>query len=57
MWRTAFIILNKNMAHSKKHFIEKTMKKLLNYMLYTHNVTCNLSRWNYGGNDIYNKDQ
>ena len=29
------------------------MWKLMNYMLYTHDVTCNLSRWNNGGNDIY----
>ena len=33
------------------------MQKLLNYMLYTHDVICNLSRWNKGGNDIYKKDQ
>ena len=26
-------------------------------MLYTHDVTCNLSRWNKKGNDIYEKDQ
>ena len=24
-------------------------------MLYTHDVTYNLSRWNNGGNDIYQK--
>ena len=24
-------------------------------MLYTHDVTCNLSRWNNEGNDIYGK--
>ena len=36
----------------KKHFIEKNMKKLSNYMLYTHDVTYNLS----GSNDIYKKD-
>ena len=29
------------------------MTKLLNYMLYIRDVTCNLSRWNNGGNDIY----
>ena len=28
----------------KKHLIEKNIKKLLNYMLYTDDVTCNLSR-------------
>ena len=29
----------------------------MNYMLYTHDVTCNMSRWNIGGNDIYKKGQ
>ena len=29
------------MINRKKHFIEKNMKKLLDYMLYTHDVTCN----------------
>ena len=49
---------NKNHDQQKKHFIiEKYMKKLLNYMLYTHDVTCNMRRWNSGSNDIYKKDQ
>ena len=51
-----FIFSNKNQDLQKKHFIEKNMKKLLNYILYTHDVTCNLSRWNNGGNDIYKKE-
>ena len=25
-------------------------------MFYTHDVTCNLCRWNNGGNDSYKKD-
>ena len=29
----------------------------MNFMLYTHDVTCNLSKWNYVENDIYEKDQ
>ena len=33
------------------------MQKSLNYMLYTHDVTCNVSKWNNGGNDIYKKGQ
>ena len=52
---------NKNMVYikssSKKKHFQQSMQKLLNYMLYTHDVTCNLSRWNNGGNDIYKKDQ
>ena len=51
-----FIFLNKNHDLQKKHFTEKNMKKLLNYILYTHDVTRNLSRWNNGGNDIYKKE-
>ena len=34
----------KTMIYKKKNFIETNMKKLLNYMLYTQDVTCNLSR-------------
>ena len=29
----------------------------MNYMLYKHDVTCNMSRWNNGGNYIYKKGQ
>ena len=57
MWSTALIFSNKNYDLQKKHLIEKNMKKLLNYMLYTHDVTSNMSRWNNGSNDIYKKDQ
>ena len=36
---------NKNHdPQKKKRFIQKKMKKLLNYKMYTHDVTCNLSR-------------
>ena len=52
---------DKNMIYikssSKKKYFQQSMQKLLNYMLYTDDVTCNLSRWNNGGNDIYKKDQ
>ena len=34
----------KAMIHEKKHFTEKSMKTLLNSRLYTHDITCNLSR-------------
>ena len=59
MRNTAFIF--KNHGSKKKLTIEKTCffsvdyVKKLNCMLYTHDVTCNLSRWNNGGNDIYKK--
>ena len=33
------------------------MLKFLNYMLYTHGVTWNVSRWNNRGNEIYKTDQ
>ena len=29
----------------------------MNYVLYTHDVTCDLRRWNNEGNDIYKKGQ
>ena len=32
---------------------KKNFKKLLKYILYIHDVTCNLSRLNNRGNDIY----
>ena len=54
---TALIFQIKN-GLQKKHFIEKivsflyTVWKLLNYMLYIHDITCNLSWWNNGGNDL-----
>ena len=38
-------------------FFKEDLRWLLLYMLYTHDVTCNLSRWNKGYNDIYKKDQ
>ena len=57
--REASLLLfsNKNHDLQKKNFIETNMKKLLNYMLYTQDITYNLSRWNNRGNDIYKKDQ
>ena len=57
MWSAAPIFANKNHDLEKKKIIKKIMKKLLNYMLYTHDVTCSLSRWNIGGNDIYKKNK
>ena len=62
MWNTTLIFSNMNHGLQKKNFIEKNsffccLLKLLNYILYTHDVTCNLSRLNSGCNDIYEKDQ
>ena len=41
----------------KKHFTGKNIKRLLNYMLYKHDATCNLFLINNKNNDIYKKDQ
>ena len=38
-------------------FFKEHLRWLLLYILYTHDVTCNLSRWNNRYNDIYKKDQ
>ena len=43
--------LNVKMVYSKNSL----MLKLMIYVLCTHDVTCNLSRWNNGGNYIYKK--
>ena len=45
------------MIYRKKPFIEKNMKKLLTHMLFTHGVTCSMSRRSSGSNDIDKKDQ
>ena len=55
MWNTALIFSNKNHGLQKKLFIEITPR--LNYMLYTLDVTYNLSKWNNGESEIYKKDQ
>ena len=38
-------------------FFKEHLRWLLLYILYTHDVTCNLSWWNKGYNCIYKKDQ
>ena len=38
-------------------FFKEHLQWLLLYILYKHDVTCNLSRWNNGYHDIYKKDQ
>ena len=40
----------KTMIYRKKYFMEKNMKKLLNWW------NNDLNRWNNAGNDIYKKD-
>ena len=55
MWNTALIFSNKNHGLQKKLFIKITPR--LNYMLYTLDVTYNLSKWNNGESEIYKKDQ
>ena len=64
MWNTALIFSNKNHGlQKKKLFIEKNSffavdyVKIIDYILYTHDVTCNLSRWNSECNDIHKKYQ
>ena len=70
MWNIALISHSKIHALQKKLFIEKKFffsvdyvkiielhVHTLNYMLYTHDFTCNLTWWNNEGNDIYKKDQ
>ena len=47
---------NKNHGLQKKHFIKKNMKKFSNYMFDTHDVTCNLRRWNNESIDIYKNE-
>ena len=49
------VMVYKKILFRKKEFFFlylQTMEILLNYMLYTHYVTCNLSTRNKGGNDI-----
>ena len=40
----------------KTPFFKEQLWWLLLYILYTHGVTCNLSRWNNGYNSIYKKE-
>ena len=52
----------KTMVYKKRLFIEKNSlsvdyAKIIENMLYTHYVTCNLSRRKNKDNDIYKKDQ
>ena len=46
----------KTMIYRRKHY-RKKYERILIYMLYTHGVTCSLSRWNNGDNDICKKYQ
>ena len=46
----------KTMIYRRKHY-RKIYERILIYMLYTHGVTCSLSRWNNGDNDICKKYQ
>ena len=41
----------------KNNFFKEHLRWLLRYILYTHGVICNLSRWNNGCNGNYKKDQ
>ena len=66
MWNVALIFSNKRHGLQKIHFIEKnrffsvdsvTINELhVVSVVYTW-LTCNLSRWNNGGNDTYKKGQ
>ena len=56
MWSAALIFSNKKHGLQKKRFIEKNMKKLSNYIFDTHDVTCNLSRWNNESIGIYKNE-
>ena len=54
------IIEKKSIAESiieKKFSFADYVKITELHVLYTHDVTCNLSRWNNGGNDSYTQDQ
>ena len=41
----------------KNSFFKEHIRWLLLYISYTHDVACNMSRWNNGYNGIYKKDQ
>ena len=41
----------------KNTFFKKHLRWLFLYILYTHDVTCNRSRWNNGYNNNYKKDK
>ena len=41
----------------KNTFFKEHLRWLLLYILYTHDVTCNQSRWNNGYNGNYKKDE
>ena len=55
MWSAALIFSNKSHGLEKEHFIEKIWK-LFNYMFYTNDITCKLSRWNNESIDIYKNE-
>ena len=64
MWNTTLIFSNKNhglhkklLIEQKKNFFSVDHVKIIELHVYTHDVTCNLSRWNNEGNDISKKDQ
>ena len=41
----------------KNTFLKEHLRSQLLYILYTHDITCNLSRWNNGYNGNYKKDK
>ena len=61
MWNTALAFSNKRHGVQKKLFIEKNRffsvdnVKIIELHFVRTDVTCNLSRWNNGGNDTYKK--
>ena len=61
MGNTALIFSNKSHGLEKTLYRKKyslhTLYIYTYYTLYIHDVTCNLNRWNKGGNGIYTKDQ
>ena len=58
MWNTALIFSNKNHGLQEKNMYKKQFSvgyvKITDLHIHT-DVTCNLSRWNNGGSDIYKK--
>ena len=57
MWSAALIFSNKNHGLQKKKILHrKNIKKFLNYMFDTHDVTSNLRRWNNESIDIYKNE-
>ena len=49
--------LQKELYIEKTDFFSVDYVKINEFMLCTHDVTCNLSRWNNGGTYIYKKGQ